>query len=133
MKVLAWISGIMICFINCTYATGDSTLDKNAQFSTKIISKLNDRTTSLDDQLTNQTEKYLNRMAEKEAKLKRQLFKLDSAAAARLYANNPEQEYSALIQKLKSAVPLTNPSMGPEYLPYVDSIKGGLSFLNKNP
>ncbi len=133
MKVLAWLSGITICFINCSYATGDSTLDKNAEFSTRIITKLNDRTTSLDDQLTNQTGKYLSRMAGEEAKLKNKLFKLDSAAASRLYANNPEQEYAALLQKLKTAIPLSNPSMGPEYLPYVDSIKGGLSFLNKNP
>ena len=63
----------------------------------------------------------MNRMAEKEAKLKNKLFKLDSAAAARLYANNPEQQYAALIQKLKTAIPFSNPSMGPEYLPYVDS------------
>jgi hypothetical protein len=111
----------------------DSTLDKIAGFPNRLFSKIQSKTARLDQQLSKQTAKFLSRLSRKEAKLKKQLYKQDSAAAAKLFAANPEQQYAALLQKLKTDSAQVMHSMGAEYLPYVDSIQVSLSFLNKYP
>jgi hypothetical protein len=83
--------------------------------------------------LTRQTEKYLARLARKEQKLKARLYRLDSAKAASLYTQDPQLQYQRLSQQLRQDSATTVRSMGPEYLPYADSLKGMLAFLNKNP
>jgi len=91
------------------------------------------KTADLDEQLSRQTERYLQRMARKEAKLRQRLYRLDSAKAAGLYAGNPEQQYALLIAKLRTDTARSVHSMGPEYLPYADSLQGSLAFISKNP
>jgi uncharacterized membrane-anchored protein YhcB (DUF1043 family) len=110
-----------------------STTDKIINFPTKLFSRIQGKTASLDQQLTRQTEKYLQRMAGREARLQKKLYKVDSAAAKRLFANSAQQ-YAALRQKMKSDtgghkdIPLSG-----EYQPYTDSLKGSLSYLRQNP
>src|ERR1700733_4625586 len=110
-----------------------STTDKILNFPTRLFSKIQGKTASLDQQLTRQTESYLNKMAKREAKLQKKLYKVDSAAAKRLFANSA-QRYAALEQKIASdtgghrVIPLSG-----EYQPYTDSLKGSLSFLQQNP
>ncbi len=58
---------------------------------------------------------------------------MDSTKAAKLYPNDPAQQYAALAQKVRQDSAKTFSSMGPEYLPHVDSLQGMLGFLNKNP
>ena len=72
-------------------------------------------------------------MARKEAKLKAQLYKTDSVKAAALFPNDPQQQYAAFIQKFKQDSSRVFTSMGPEYLPHVDSLQGMLRFLSANP
>jgi hypothetical protein len=124
-----------LCFaVTVTYAqTSDSTFDKISNFPSKLFSRINGQATSLNQQLGRQTEKYLQRMARKEARLRAQLYKTDSAKAVALYPNDPQQQYAALIQKFRQDSSRVFTSMGPEYLPYVDSTKGMLGFLSKNP
>src|SRR5260221_12146943 len=91
-------------------------------FPSRLFSKIQNKTTSLDDQLTRQTEKYLQRMARREARLQRKLAKVDSAAAKSLFAGTAEH-YAALSQKLandtgNAQIPLTG-----EYQPYTDSLQ----------
>ena len=92
-----------LCFaLTVTYAqSADSTLDKVTNFPSKLFSRINGQASSLNQQLTRQTQKYLERMARKEAKLRAQLYKTDSAKAAALYPNDPQQQYAALIQKFR--------------------------------
>jgi len=85
-----------------TYSqTVDSAIDKLTNFPSKLFSRINGQTASLNQQLSQQTEKYLQRMARKETRLRAQLYKTDSAKAAALYPNDPQQQYAALIQKFK--------------------------------
>jgi len=98
----------------------------------RFFSRLDGKTAELDRQLTRQTEKYLERMARREERLKKKLCQLDTAAAKRLFSGSEIQEYTRLETMLKrdsgkTAVPLSG-----EYLPYVDSLKVSLSFLRKN-
>jgi hypothetical protein len=113
--------------------SSDSTLDKISNFPSKLLSRISGQSTSLNQQLTRQTEKYLQKMARKEARLKAELYKTDSAKAAALYPNDPQQQYAALIAKFRQDSSRVFSSMGPEYLPHVDSLNGMLGFLSKNP
>jgi hypothetical protein len=110
-----------------------SFISKVTSFPSRLFKKVDDKTKDLDRQLDRQTEKYLNSLAKKEEKLKKKLYKQDSAKAAALFANDPQAQYTSLIQKLKTDSSKIFHSMGPEYLPYADSLQGALAFLSKNP
>jgi hypothetical protein len=56
--------------------------------------------------------------------------KTDSVAAKALFANSEEQ-YANLTAKLKNAAPVDGRATG-QYMPYVDSLKTSLAFLQKN-
>jgi hypothetical protein len=124
-----------LCFaVTVTYAqTSDSTFDKISNFPSKLLSRISGQNANLNQQLTRQTEKYLQKMARKEARLRAQLYKTDSAKAAALYPNDPQQQYATFIQKFRQDSSRLFSSMGPEYLPKVDSVNGMLGFLAKNP
>jgi len=111
----------------------DSTADKIANFPTRLLNKLSGRDVDLQQQLIRQSQKYVLRMERKEQKLKTRLYRLDSAKAAALYAQNPQEQYASLLQKLRQDSAKIIHSMGPEYLPYADSLQGMLGFLSKNP
>ena len=81
-------------------------------FPSRLFARLQKKSADLNQQLTKQTEKYLERMARQEARLKKKLSHTDSAAASRLFAGS-SQQYAAMIQKFKGdttiskSVPLT--------------------------
>ncbi len=110
-----------------------SPVDKIANFPTKLFSKVSSKTADLQRQLNKQTVAYLQRMARQEEKLKARLYKVDSAKAAALYPQDPQQQYAALIQKFRQDSSRAFSSMGPEYLAKTDSLHGALGFLGKNP
>ncbi|HEY1872561.1 MAG TPA: hypothetical protein VGG71_15970, partial [Chitinophagaceae bacterium] len=116
-----------------SFGQKDSSLDNLSKMSGHFITKMTNKSASLDNDLTNQTERYLNRLEEKENQLKSKLSKLDPTAVANFSQSHPQQKYLSFINKIKLDSALPHPSMGPEYLPYLDSISCGLSFLNKNP
>src|SRR5580700_7102776 len=133
-KLAFGLAAVLCLAGTATHAqTADSAIDKLTNFPSKLFNRINGQATTLNQQLTRQTEKYLQRMARKEAKLRAQLYKTDSAKAAALYPNDPQQQYAALIQKFRQDSSRIFTSMGPEYLPYVDSMKGMLGFLSKYP
>jgi len=114
----------------------DSTAAKDielAHFPTKVFNAINGRANSLEQGLDRQTTRYLRRMAGQESRLRSRLYALDSGKAAALYAQDPQQQYTMLVQKLRQDSARVFSSMGPQYLPYVDSVQGMLAYLNKNP
>jgi hypothetical protein len=133
-KLAAWLAVGLCLAGRVTHAQNvDSAIDKATNFPSKLFNRISGQTASLNQQLTRQTTKYLQKMARKEARLKAQLYKTDSAKAAALYPNDPQQQYAALIAKFKQDSSRVFSSMGPEYLPHVDSLNGMLGFLSKNP
>lgn len=125
---------LILCFGICLAHAQDSTslTDKITGFPNKLFGRIHKKANSLDEDLSRQTEKYLEKLAKQEARLRTKLQQQDSSKAAALFAGNPEQHYLDLIQKLKTQGPTDIHSMGPEYLPYADSLQGSLSFLSKN-
>ena len=65
MKILVCLSGALICLVCCSYGQVDSTAMMLAKFPNRIFAKINSKASSLDDALTKQTEKYLQRLARK--------------------------------------------------------------------
>jgi hypothetical protein len=116
-----------------TTQTTDSLTGKLAGFPSRVFGKIQSRSTSLNAQLSRQTERYLKRMARSEEKLRARLYKQDSVKAAALYPQDPKQQYAVILQKFRQDSTRAATSMGPEYLPHVDSLQGALGFLNKNP
>src|SRR5450755_3277786 len=110
----------------------DSVTDRLVNFPSKLFSRISGKTASLEQSLTRQTEKYLRRMAKREARLKKKLSRLDSTAAKRLF-NDPVQTYTAQAQKLKSDTGGTARPVSGEYLANLDSERVSLSFLQQHP
>ncbi|HSZ31945.1 MAG TPA: hypothetical protein VK772_01470 [Puia sp.] len=128
----------LLCICLSTYTIcfsqdSSSLADKVFNFPGKFFKKVNEQTNDLDKQLEKQTAKYILRLQKKEERLRKKLYKQDSSKASSLFANNPEQQYQVLLQKLRNDSATVFHSMGPEYLPYADSLQGMLGFLNKNP
>ena len=137
MRILLLTAIILVlsCTALHTYANDSTSLfSRITNFPSKFFNKVNNKTGSLDKQLDKQTEKYLRKLANREATLKKKLYRFDSTAAKNLFANNPEQQYALLAQKLKTDTATQGKSMSGEYLANVDSLQKVLFlFLNKNP
>ena len=132
------LSGIMLLLYLlplasfCQESTDVSTTDKVINFPSKFFSRIQGKTANLDKQLTTQTDKYLAKMARREERLRKRLYKVDSTAAKNLFANSAQQ-YAALAQKLKTDTGSRTQSLSGEYQPYTDSLRGTLGFLQQNP
>jgi hypothetical protein len=125
---------ILLCcngFCYSLQAQDSTVIDRIAGFPGRFFDKITRKTTSLEDQLTRNTEKYLQRLYRREQKLKRKLSKIDSTGAADLFRDS-EQQYAKLTSKVVDNSPSTGGDRGEAYLPYVDSLKTSLSFLQQN-
>lgn len=133
MRLPSLISfAILYLSAQISFAQGDeSAIGKITNFPTRLIEKIQKRSAHLEDQLLQKTEKYLEKLAKKERRIYRRLQKIDSAKAAVLIAES-KSKYDALLQQLKEPAEATGTVSG-EYLPYIDSLKGSLSFMNERP
>ena len=129
--------GILFCSAASYGQVADSVTGKLTSFPSRLFGKIQSKTTSLDQQLTKQTEKYLMKMARQEKRLKKKVSQFDSSAASGttgyLFSGNPDQRYAALLQKLRSDTSTAIKAMHGEYLPYADSLQGLLRFVQANP
>ncbi|MBX3240743.1 MAG: hypothetical protein KIT80_00095 [Chitinophagaceae bacterium] len=86
--------------------------------------------TDLDDKLTRQSGKYLQKLSRREEKIIRQLAKTDSSAAAELLKDS-KATYEKLSEGLQTAGNKTERLLSGEYLPMLDSLQGSLGFLKE--
>jgi hypothetical protein len=105
-------------------------VDKIINFPTTFFSKVQNKYSNLEDRVTKQTTKYLQRLAKKEKKMKRKLAKVDSAKAEQTFGDIDVQ-YGKMIAAINAdSLPVKRGSGA--YLPMVDSVKSSLAFLNQN-
>jgi hypothetical protein len=121
----------MIYFFSCSYGQADSTVNSLARLPNKLFERINRKTSALDDQLTRQSEKYLERLAMKEKRLQQKLYKTDSNAARRLFGGSQEK-YQHLEDRLKARGSGTPIPLQGEYLSNIDSTKTTLAFLQQH-
>jgi len=108
---------------------GNRILSKVADLQLQFFNKVSQRATKLNDQVTRQSEKYLRKFAKQEARLQRKLQQVDSTAVNQLFNETSNQQYQALLDKMKDTAAGIE---AVEYLPNVDSLKSCLSFLQQN-
>jgi len=107
--------------------------DQVLNFPSKLFIRLQGKTAALDQQLTRQTEKTLAKMARREARLKKKLNSFADSNATKNLFNNSAAQYAALSHKIATDTGSSSTRLSGEYLPYADSLKGSLSFLQQNP
>jgi len=130
-----FLSGMTLLCLSMSACYGQDQVtvsDKVIDLPSKLFIRIQGKTADLDKQLTAQTDKYLAKMAKREERLRKKLYKIDSTAAKDLFANSAEQ-YAALSQKIKTDTGSRTQSMSGEYQPYTDSLKVSLKFLQQNP
>jgi hypothetical protein len=122
---------IFMFFGDLKITAQDSTIinDKISSCPDKIFKRINAKTEATNKKLLSQSNKYLNRMAREEQKLRRKLSRIDSAAAERIFGDAANQ-YSLLQQKIKNASGIVS-NLPKKYLPHLDSLQTALQFLDK--
>ena len=110
----------------------DSVTGKVLSFPSRLLGRLQKKTTDLNNQLTQQTESYLQKMARREAKMQRKLAGVDSNAAKSLFAGSAAQ-YAALQQRMRTDTGHSGQSFSGAYPAYLDSMQGSVAYLKQNP
>jgi hypothetical protein len=114
------------------FAQDSGTADNSVHLPSEFFSRIHWKTAELDQQLTRQTQKYLQHIAKQEEQLRKKISKVDSNAARNLFQNSGSQ-YASFIRKIKDDSSAQPGNMQGEYLPYVDSLRNSLAFLQENP
>jgi len=125
-------AGLLLCTTISYGQSMDSLAGKTGNFSSRLFKRIQSNTSDLNQQLTVQTQKYLNKMARQEERMKQKMYALDSNSAKDLYANSAQQ-YAALSKRLQQDTGSRSMIISGAYQPYTDSLRGALAFLQKNP
>jgi hypothetical protein len=112
--------------------SADSLGGKLTNFSSRFFGKIQSQSASLNQQLTQQTQKYLVSIARREQRLQQKLSTVDSGGAQRLFAGS-QQQYAALVQKLRQDTGQRNQSISGAYEAHIDTLQGALAFLQQHP
>jgi hypothetical protein len=106
---------------------GDSSQQSAIQLPGKYYSKIDKKITSVNDQLTKKSLKYLAKFQRQEQKLQQRLQKLHPELALA----DATGKYSELEQKIKSKTAGLTTIVSGEYVPNLDSLGTSLSFLKQ--
>lgn len=106
--------------------------DKVFRFPSRLLDKLTKKQASLGERLERQSLKYLNRLSKEEKKLQRQLAKVDSLKAQELFGHTTDK-YRELTSKMGEVTSKDPGRLRGTYLPWLDSVKTSLKFLDKHP
>ena len=116
----------------CRAQSVDSITGKALSFPARLLARIQKKTTDLNSQLTQQTERYLQKMARREAKLRQKMAGVDSNAAKTLFAGSAGQ-YAALEQRMRMDTGHRGQGFSGAYPAYLDSLQGSVAFLKQNP
>lgn len=131
LRLLLFLVLFCTCELTSFAQEAVSKIDKALNFPEKFVNKLQKKSAHLERQVLRKTEKYLKRLAEKERKIYGKLLKIDSAKASALIAES-KAKYDAVLNSLKKSPEVSVKSSG-EYLPYIDSLNGILTFVGAQP
>ena len=106
-------------------AQDSSRIDKVISLPNKIFNVLDKKTSSIDQRLVRQTNKYIDRLQKREHKLRNKLCKKDSALARHLFGGS-----DAAYGKIKTVAAGTN-SISSVYSGHLDSLTTSLNLLKQ--
>ncbi len=122
---------LLLCLIglfNVTAVLCQDSASAVIELPDRFAHRAEKRISGLDQQLTKQSEKYLNSLSKQEEKILRKLAKLDSSRARELM-DDTRQVYEQFAQKLAAADGKIDKVFSGQYLPGLDSLQGALGFL----
>jgi len=125
--VFFWLA--LILSSHCNAQERSQKVGDILNFPARFFSQIQSKTASLDEQLTRQTEKYMQRMQRREQRMFSRLYKVDSVGAKTLFAESLER-YAALGKKLARDTGNGALHLSGEYQAYIDSLYGMLKFMN---
>ena len=117
-------------FYNCQCFGQDSVQHLSfKKFPVSYFDKTAKTTHSISNRIEKKSQKLLRKLKKQDEKIARKLKRIDSAGAEAIFAD-ANDKYQQLSEKLMSPnTTLTNKTSG-EYLPFMDSLKGSLAFLD---
>ena len=129
----AFCLAALLCFaVTASFAqSGDSVVNKVTSFPMRLFGHIQSKTASLNQQLSQQTQKYLQKLQQQEQRLQKKLYSIDSNAAKKLFAGS-NQQYATLLQKLQTDTGSNHQKVTGTYQPHMDSLQTALAFLQKN-
>jgi hypothetical protein len=127
-----YLSAGVCLVVTVSHAQSTDTLTgKLANFPSRLFGKIQSQSTSLNQQLTSQTQQYLARMARREQRMQQRLSAVDSNAAKALFANS-QQQYAALAAQIKSDTGGRPVVLRGQYVPSLDTLQGAMAFLQQH-
>jgi hypothetical protein len=109
----------------------DST-ERTVHIPSKVFSRISNRASKMDRDITRQTERYLERISREERQLQQKLASIDPNAAQSLFGAS-QQQYAALAAQLRGDTTRRSVPLRGQYFPYADTLQGAMSFLKLNP
>jgi hypothetical protein len=126
------LAAVLCLAVTTSFAqSGDSVVNKVTSFPMRLFGHIQSKTASLNQQLSQQTQKYLQKLQQQEQRLQKKLYSIDSNAAKKLFSGS-NQQYAALMQKLQTDTGSNHQKVTGTYQPHMDSLQTALSFLQKN-
>jgi hypothetical protein len=116
---------VFLCAIHHPCIAQEDEQGSLLNFPSRYFDKVSQKASSLNEKLDATTAKALASLQKRQDKLKSRLYKTDSIAAKKIF-NEAEDRYHSLKQKLD------NPRQLTQYIPFLDTLKTSLKFLDKN-
>src|SRR5688500_16049006 len=107
------------------FASGRAQDSSGIKLPADYLSQLSSRASELEGKLDKKTDKALAQLQRSEEKIRRKLSKLDSSKAKQVF-DGAQEKYAGIKQKL------SNPGKLSQYMPYLDTLKTSMKFLENN-
>ncbi|MES1226104.1 MAG: hypothetical protein ABUT20_62085, partial [Bacteroidota bacterium] len=125
MKFLLPLLTVMLILLCANSFSQDSAGRAIVAIPSKYFDKVSKKADNLNDKLDRKTEKILSQLEKRQEKLRKKLYKIDSLAAKNIFTE-ADARIKSLEQKLQNPQGLT------QYIPFLDTLKTSLQFLDKN-
>jgi hypothetical protein len=122
---------VLLFFSTYANAQDDGQKKSSKSMPSNYLDEVSLKTDGISQKLTSKTNKALTRMQKHEEKLRRKLYKIDSIAANNLFSNTLNR-YDEFQKKLNDKADKLTAAGLNNYLPYMDSLKTVLKFLEKD-
>jgi len=107
--------------------------DNPVNIPQKLLSALNKKTTTLNNEMNAQTFKFIQKLRKREERLKRRLYKLDSNATKNLFLLNTERQYTLCLKKMYSDSTIDSSKLSGNYYAHTDTLTNSFRFLKQYP
>lgn len=128
------MAAILLCVAGLESRAQVSVNDNDSlltQISSHYLDRVAKQTSSLTEKVDKKSVKLLRKLKRREERLQAILLRVDSISAKSFF-EIAQDKYDQLSGSLRQKATGGAQQMTGEYLPYFDSLKGSLSFLNKN-